>query len=218
MIKGFLLTFEGIDGCGKSLQIEKISDKLNDLGINHLLLREPGGTDISEKIRFFILDRENKGMLPRTELFLYEAARAQIVDEIILPALEKDKLVLCDRFYDSSTAYQGYGRKIDIHGIKEINMFATLGIEPNQTFYFDVPVEIALKRKAEEIGYIPDRLESENKEFFEKARRGFLQIAKNERNRFILIDSNRDPEIIHQEVWELFCSRYEIFRGIKLRR
>ena len=133
-MKGLFITFEGIDGCGKTTQIEMLSSDLQKEGIPFVLIREPGGTSIGEKIRTILLDKANSGMDERTELLLYEAARAQIVKEKIIPELESGKVVICDRFYDSTIAYQGYARGLDLQEIDFLNNWSAAGIKPDITF------------------------------------------------------------------------------------
>ena len=130
-MKGLFITFEGIDGCGKTTQIEMLSSDLQKEGIPFVLIREPGGTSIGEKIRTILLDKANSGMDERTELLLYEAARAQIVKEKIIPELESGKVVICDRFYDSTIAYQGYARGLDLQEIDFLNNWSAAGIKPD---------------------------------------------------------------------------------------
>ena len=143
-MKGIFITFEGIDGCGKSTQTALCREWLESLGKTVLLVREPGGTKIGEKIRSLLLDKDNGAMAPMTELFLFEAARAQIVEETIKPALEEGKVVICDRFFDSSVAYQGCARGLGADMVSRLNMYATGGLAPDITFFLDISVEEAI--------------------------------------------------------------------------
>ena len=170
MGRGFFITFEGIDGCGKSTQIRFLTDYLKEKGRDHLLLREPGGTVIGENIRNILLDKKNTGMIPMTELLLFEAARAQIVSEVIKPAVEEGKIVICDRFFDSTSAYQGYARNMGSEVVENLNRLATGGFEPDITFLLDISPEEAFSRRVargEE-----DRIEKLGMEFQEKVRAG----------------------------------------------
>ena len=147
MMKGIFITFEGIDGCGKSTQCELLKDYLTDNGKDFIFVREPGGTVIGERIREILLDKKNTQMTARTELMLFEAARAQITDEVIRPALEEGKTVICDRFFDSSSAYQGKARGMGMEFVSDLNMAATGGLKPDITFFFDISAEEALERR-----------------------------------------------------------------------
>ncbi len=198
-MNGMLITFEGIDFCGKSVQIEQLIGRLQQHRIPHILLREPGGTIIAEKIRDVLLTREAEAMSPITEYLLYSAARAQLVRQQIEPALERGWLVICDRFADSSTAYQGYGRGIDLKLVQQINAFATNGITPQLTFLIDIDLEEMERRKQH--GRTLDRMENEQRSFFERVRQGFLKMAAQEAERFYLIDGKRTIHSIAEEVW-----------------
>jgi len=198
MNKGLLITFEGGEGAGKSSHIEAIEQALRDQGYDVLVVREPGGTRVGEAIREILLSRDNEGMSPRCEIHLYEAARAQIVDEVIKPALERGTIVLCDRFYDSTTAYQGYGRGIDLSVIENLNMSATGGVVPDRTLIVDVPVEVGLARASDD--QEPDRLESAPIAFHEAVRQGFLALAEQNPERIRIVDGNRDREIVRSEI------------------
>jgi len=195
---GLLITFEGGEGAGKSLHIRAVKQKLEDLGRDVVVVREPGGTAIGEAIRAILLSRENSEMSPRAELLLYEAARAQIVDEVIRPALEKGAVVLCDRFYDSSVAYQGYGRGLDRDMISVLNMIATDDLTPDATLWLDVPVDVGLHRARHEGE--PDRLESEDRVFHEAVRAGFASIADLEPRRIFKIDSTQAPDEVYGDI------------------
>ena len=144
-MKGIFITFEGIDGCGKSTQCEMLKEYLKDNNKDFIFVREPGGTVIGERIREILLDKKNTQMTARTELLLFEAARAQITDEVIKPALEEGKIVLCDRFFDSSSAYQGMARNMGMDFVAGLNMAATGGLKPDVTFFFDITVPHLLR-------------------------------------------------------------------------
>lgn len=191
MGRGCFITFEGIDGCGKSTQIRFLTDYLKEKGRDHLLLREPGGTVIGENIRNILLDKKNTGMIPMTELLLFEAARAQIVSEVIKPAVEEGKIVICDRFFDSTSAYQGYARNMGSEVVENLNKLATGGFEPDITFLLDISPEEAFSRRVargEE-----DRIEKLGMEFQEKVRAGYLELAEKS-PRIVKIDGTMSPE------------------------
>lgn len=198
---GTLITFEGIDFCGKSVQIEKLVTRLQAHQIPYTLLREPGGTVIAEKIRDVLLTHETELMSPITEYLLYSSARTQLVREKIIPALDEGLLVICDRYYDSSTAYQGYGRDIDLTIIQQINYLATNGIKPDLTFLIDIDLNEMEMRKMRSSHKL-DRMENEKRSFFEKVRDGYLKIAAQESERFYVIDGKRTIHLIADEIWE----------------
>ncbi|OQX95772.1 dTMP kinase [candidate division KSB1 bacterium 4572_119] len=208
-MKGFLITFEGIDFCGKSVQIEQLVNKLQAKQVKFSLLREPGGTIISEKIREALLTKEKEDMNPVTEYLLFSAARAQVTNKNILHALDKGEVVICDRYFDSSTAYQGYGRGIDLEIINKINFFATNGIKPDLTFLIDIDLKEMEKRKQLAAGEL-DRMEDQAADFFKKVRQGYLLIANNEPERFRVIDGKKSVDSISKEIWQ------EINNKIKL--
>jgi dTMP kinase len=194
-MKGLFITFEGIEGCGKTTQAELLADYFRQQGREVLLTREPGGPKISESIRKILLSKDNYEMLPETEMLLYMASRSQHTGEWIIPAIESGKDVISDRYYDSSIAYQGAARKIERNIIDIIIKYATFGLRPDLTFLIDLPVEKGLSRL--KIGHI-DRLEQESLEFHNKVREGFLKIAESEKKRYIVIDGNKTVEGIHK--------------------
>ncbi len=196
--KGLFLTFEGIDGSGKTMQLEMLTEDLRKANLKYLILREPGGTSISEQIRKVLLDRVNQEMIPETELLLFAAARAQLVQEVVKPALAAKSIVISDRFYDSTTAYQGFGRDMDVHFIQMLNTFATQGLQPDFTFYFDLSVETAIERLGKRTEK-NDRIDLESKKFMEKTRQGYLSIAQKNPERIKVIDAERTPEEIFQD-------------------
>lgn len=195
MQKGLFITFEGADGCGKTTQINLLKDYLENKGYSVLLTREPGGKGLGEKIREILLNYDGI-VADRCESFLFLADRAQNIEVIIKPAIEKGQIVLCDRHTDSSVAYQGYGRGLDIEQIKILNNLATGGMQPDLTLVFDIDVETSMKR----VGNEKDRMESSGKEFFNRVRNGYLELAKNEPNRMKVVDSTVSIDEIHQEV------------------
>ncbi len=192
------ITFEGADGCGKTTQIKLIDEYLRSKGYKTLLTREPGSKGLGEKIREILLNYEGE-VSSRCESFLFLADRAQHVDCIIKPALQEGTIVLCDRHTDSTVAYQGYGRGLDIEEIKKLNAIATGGLKPDLTIVFDVDIETSQAR----VGKNKDRMESAGIEFFKKVREGFLEIAKEEPQRVKVINSSDTIENIHKKVVEL---------------
>ncbi len=199
--KGLFVTFEGIDFSGKTTQISLLRDRLLEAGHEVLVVREPGGTVISEKVRTILLDREHDELSERAEIFLYSAARAQIVDEQIVPALQQGKVILCDRYFDSTTAYQGYGRGLDLTIVDTINAFATNGLEPDITFLLDIAPEAAARRRMAE-GAAPDRMEMQAGAFHQRVREGYLHISRKHSHRFRVLDATRATQDLAEEIWE----------------
>jgi len=199
------ITFEGIEGSGKSTQIKLVAEYLVEKKIPHVVTQEPTGTDIGRKIGSILFNREHYYMCAEAEIFLFCAARAQHVREIIMPALEQNKVVLCDRFSDATYAYQGDGRGLDREFIKLINDYSAMRLKPDMTLLFDLPVEIGLQRATDRNNRLDqpsaaDRFERENIDFHRRIRDGYLNILKNDPGRFRLIDANRDIKVIQQEV------------------
>jgi dTMP kinase len=193
MQKGALLTFEGLDGSGKSTQITALADLLGEKGREVIVLREPGGTTISERIRDLLLDVNLKEMDTLAELLLYEASRAQLIAEQIRPALAEGLVVILDRFYDSSTAYQGYGRGLDLDLLRELHRVIANGVEPLLTFFIDVPPAESLGRLQGE----RDRMELEQLDFFKRVRAGYLETAAGDPDRFIVLDGKLERQALH---------------------
>lgn len=204
--KGRLITFEGIDGCGKSTHIELAHTHLSKLGYKVSVLREPGSTEIAETIRSILLDRKSS-MTPITELLLYEAARADMVQKQIEPLLKRGNIVLCDRFFDSTTAYQGYGRQLDIRMVKSLHMVAVGKRKPDLTLLFDVDIATAFSRLGRDL----DRLESQSRSFFRRVRSGFLEIARKEKKRVKVVDAtlpiDRVFEIVRHHLMRLLSTK-----------
>lgn len=197
-MKNKFITFEGIDGSGKSLQIEMLADYLSELGEKILVVREPGTTVIGENVRNILMDKKNNSMSYKTEALLFMAARAQLMQEKIIPALENNYTVICDRFIDSSVVYQGIGRGLGEKFIKELNKFVTENIEPDITFFLDISPQNAWLRK---IGIqTSDRFESENINFHQKIYLGYKKLIAENLNRIICIDANVSPEEIHTQI------------------
>lgn len=202
--KGLFITFEGIDGSGKSTQLEKIAHYLDKKNIKYIKTRDPGGTDLGSHLRDILLNYQGK-IYPLCELFLYLADRAQHVDEKIIPALNSGKIVLCDRYIDSTLAYQGYARELNIDKLVDLNNFVTHNLLPDLTFIFDIDVESALKR----VGKNKDRLESESVNFHQKVRDGYLSLAKKHPHRIKVIDACQEIDKIYDDtiniIKSLFC-------------
>jgi dTMP kinase len=200
MKRGLFITTEGTDGSGKTTQIKLIESYLIEKGFEVVVTREPGGTAIGEKIRSIILDTENSNMSYITEMMLYASARAQLVNELIKPSLEAGKVVICDRFIDSSFVYQGFGRNIDIEIIERVNNIALDGVSPDITLFFDIDPEIALKRRIQSTG--ADRIEQEAMDFHKKVYNGYKKLASMYPDRIKAIDSNRSIQEIFADAKE----------------
>lgn len=196
------ITFEGIDGSGKSTQANFLKDKLTSDGHTVVLLREPGGTKISEKIRDLVLNHRDSLISPETEALLIASSRYQLVNDIILPKLNSDIIVICDRYIDSTIAYQGYGRGINISWLNEINKFSLTHANPDLTFLFDLKVEDSMLRMKNKN---KDRIELEGKEFLIKVRNGYLEIAKNSK-RFHLLNAMDSPENLKLKVYKNYLN------------
>ncbi|PKM69236.1 MAG: dTMP kinase [Firmicutes bacterium HGW-Firmicutes-2] len=200
IMKGIFITIEGGDGSGKSTQIDMLMSYFNEHGFDVLLTREPGGTPISEKIREVILDSNNMEMANMTEVLLYAAARAQHVAEFIKPNIEQGKVVICDRFVDSSVVYQGYARGVGIDAVETINSYATLGLLPDLTILLDLPPDLGLSRKKNQQAL--DRLELASDAFHIKVNEGYRLLAKRHQSRILTVDATNSIETIHQIVLE----------------
>ena len=200
MSKGIFITFEGIDGCGKSTQLSLLKDEFTKQGIEFIEVREPGGTRVGEKIRTILLDRKNDSMTRMAELLLFEAARAQITEEVIIPALEKGVSVICDRFYDSTTAYQGYANKMGRDLTDFLNLKATNETYPDITILLDIDPETACRRRSARGE--ADRIEALGLAYQAAVREGYLELAKDE-DRIKVIDADRTPEVIYEDIHKL---------------
>jgi dTMP kinase len=198
MKKGLFISVEGLDGSGKTTQAKEIEKHLNEKGYRTLLLREPGGTPIGEKIRKILLDPKNAEMDEVAEMLLYAASRAQITAEKILPALEDGCCVISDRFIDSSIAYQGYGRQLNVGEVTEVNLAAVRHTIPDITFFIDKPPEDSLKRRRESSK--ADRLENEEMDFHKRVYKGYRELCDRDPGRIKQIDGNRDIEAISSEI------------------
>ncbi len=193
------ITFEGPDGSGKSTQIKLLSDTLTASGYEVLTVREPGGTAISEQIRAVVHSLRNREMSDRAECLLYNAARAQLVDQLIVPHLQRRTgIVLCDRYADSTLAYQGYGRGLDLAAVKSVIAFATLQLQPDVTFYLDIEVEEGIERRKR--GGEWNRLDDQALEFHRRVRAGYLQMVREEPARWVCVAAARAVEVIQAEI------------------
>ncbi|MBW2107603.1 MAG: dTMP kinase [Deltaproteobacteria bacterium] len=202
------ITFEGIEGSGKSTQIARLVPVLRKKGFACVVTREPGATRIGKKIRHILLDSGHDVMVATTELLLYQADRAQHIHEVIEPALKADKVVISDRFSDATTVYQGYARGLDLNWIERLNDMVVGGLKPDLTLILDLPVELGLRRAWERIenqagALREDRFEKETLAFHEKVRQGYLALAGLEPERFRIIDASGDPDPIHENIVEV---------------
>ncbi|HTL66402.1 MAG TPA: dTMP kinase [Lacunisphaera sp.] len=199
---GMLISFEGSEGSGKSTQISRLAAQLERKGREVIATREPGGTEIGEQIRGIIV-HNSKGdeMCPETELLLFTAARAQLVREVIAPALLRGAIVLSDRYLDSSTVYQGIARNLAPGPVNEINRFAVGTVMPDLTVVIDVPTEVSLARIRQRASGLPDRMERQNIEFYTKVREGYLLLAKQWPDRVVVIDGTLPPDAIDKRIW-----------------
>ena len=207
MSRGLFITFEGSEGCGKSTQVQRLAARLEREGLPFLLTREPGGTAIGEKIRDLLqFAPESAGMFPETEVLLFEASRSQLVREVIRPALERGTLVISDRFFDSTTVYQGAARKLDAAVVEQLNEFAVGACRPDLTIILDVDVATARARMLRRVRPVtaPDRMEQEPVEFYERVCAAYLELAKREPERVQLVDGARSADEIEADIWKLF--------------
>ena len=199
---GKLISFEGSEGSGKSTQIARLAERFQQEGREVISTREPGGTEIGEQIRNIIV-HNSKGdeMCAETELLLFAAARAQVVREVIVPALQRGAIVLSDRYLDSSTVYQGIGRNLGADPVAQINRFAIGTVMPNLTIVIDVPTEVGLARVKQRASDLPDRMERQNIDFYQKIREGYLLLAKSMADRFVVIDGTQVQDAIEKKIW-----------------
>ncbi len=205
----------GVEGAGKTTQLRHISEFLKSTGRNFVMTREPGGTEIGMKIRRILLDPENRDLTPKAELFLYAADRIQHIEQIILPALKEGKIVVTDRFVDSTTVYQGYARGIDLELVEKINELVLNGLKPDLTLLLDISPGVGLARVRDQF-QLGERAESESRfereelVFHEKIRKGFLTLSQKETNRFRIIDADRDPDMVKQDVISVLKSALDL--------
>lgn len=201
------ITFEGGEGAGKSTAIKRIVERLTSNGYEIVLTREPGGTPIAEEIRNVILDRKNTNMDPRTEALLYAASRRQHLVEKVIPALKEGKLVLCDRFLDSSLAYQGGARDLGIDNVYNMNLFATEGMLPDLTILFDIEPELGLQRIAANAQREVNRLDVEKMAFHKKVREGFHTLAKKFPERIVIVDASKTADEVFEDAYKAIEQR-----------
>lgn len=204
LTNSLFISFEGIDGCGKSTQVKHLIDKISQKGLKTLLVREPGGSNIAEDIRAILLDKKNNKMSNKTEALLMTASRAQLTKEIILPKLKEGYILIADRYQDSTIAYQGGGRDLDISFLKTLNKFATSGLVPDITFYIDISTEEGIKRTKSDVF---DRIESIGEPFQRKVRNEYLILAKNNPDRIFTIDGHKSIDDIHKIIWGITRKR-----------
>lgn len=198
------VTFEGIEGSGKSTQIRLLFEYLRGRDVAVQVTREPGGTLIGEKVRGILLDPATRGLIPRAELFLYAAARLQHIEEVIQPALDEGRVVLCDRFADATLAYQGHGREIPLNEVKVVNSLVTVDLKPDLTILLDLPVEVGLERARDrnlaDAASAASRFEQEDLAFHQRVREGYLSIAASDRNRVKIIPADQPVEKVAKQV------------------
>lgn len=207
--RGLLISFEGSEGSGKTTQIAELSERLENEGFEVVVTREPGGTEIGEEIRHLLMHATaSEKLTPEAELLLFAASRAQLVRELILPSLEAGKIILCDRFLDSTTVYQGVGRQISMEPVHIINTFAVGSIMPDLTVVLDVPAELGMARIKRRKTDLPDRMETETIDFYRKVREGYLMLAKAMPERFIVVDGTGDKDKVQRAIWDEVKHRF----------
>ena len=199
------ITLEGPEGSGKTSQLPGLAEFLRQQGFDLITTREPGGTSIGDQIRKILFDLENKGMNPRSEILLFQASRAQLVDEVIRPALEAGRVVLCDRYADSTLAYQGYGHGVNMESLREIVTFATGGLKPNLTVFLDVNVEEGLKRRNK--GGDWNRLDDYDKDFHRRVYEGYQQLIAAEPERWVVVNAARAPDAVAADLQKVVLGR-----------
>ena len=202
------ITLEGPEGSGKTSQLPALAEYLREVGYDVILTREPGGTAVGDQIREILMNLQNEAIIPRTEILLFLAARAQHVEELIRPALAQGKLVLCDRYGDSTLAYQGFGHKTDLETLQMLLAFATGGLKPDLTLLVDVPVEAGMARKRDNSAEW-NRLDAYALAFHERVRQGYFALAEAEPDRWLIIDATKDQNTVQQALREAILSRLE---------
>lgn len=206
--RGWFVTFEGIDGAGKTTQIERIERRLVAAGRTVVRTREPGGTDLGDEIRAILLDPENRQMSARTEALLYAASRSQHVDEVIRPALRAGHVVLCDRFSDASIAYQGGGLELGEESVRQVNEFALAGIEPDVTLLFDLSLAESRRRLVHSRkGFSLDRIEQRDEAYFHRVQQAFYRLAERDRHRIYTVDASASLDVLEQEIWHIVWNK-----------
>jgi dTMP kinase len=199
------ITLEGPEGSGKTSQMPILADFLRQQGYEVITMREPGGTPISDQIRDVLINLKNTEMVPHTEILLFLAARAQLVDQVIKPALQAGKVVLCDRYGDSTLAYQGYGHQLDMETLKNMLAFATDGLKPDLTIYLDIDVEAGLQRKIKKDEW--NRLDAYEVAFHQRVRKGYHQLIEEEPQRWVLLDASQPMDIVQKQMQETVLTR-----------
>lgn len=218
MAGGVFISFEGTEGCGKSTQVQRIKNRLEQAGVAVLVTREPGGTAIGESIRQLLQFTPHAfGMTAETELLLFEASRAQLVREIINPALERGTTVISDRFYDSTTVYQGAARKLDRKLVDQLNRFAVNDCRPDITFVLDIDLPAA-RRRLIQTNRPADRMEQQPDEFYDAVRAGYRELVKAEPDRVVLIDGSKSRDALEAEIWDVIASRLPALAKIEDRK
>jgi dTMP kinase len=206
---GKLIVFEGVEGCGKTTQMQMTGEWLQTLGVAVVITREPGGTELGVKLRRLLLEKtEGETIANRTELLLYAADRAQHIETELKPNLKQGKIILCDRFIDSTIAYQGYGRGLDMHLIHQLNQIATGGLESDITLWFDLDAEVGLKRKRRS-GEVADRIEQEAIAFHLRVQQGYTEIAASQPQRVKKIDASLTQELVQQQIQEILLNNLQ---------
>ena len=201
------ISFEGIDGSGKTTQIEILINKLKSANEKAISFREPGGTSISESIREILLNNKNSTLTDTAESLLFFASRSQLLSDKIIPLTNQGYFVICDRFNDSTIAYQGYGNKIDLNYLHTLSDYCVNDFKPDLTFFLDISVDLSMKRRTMKLS---DRIESRGEDYLEKVRSGFLEIADNNPKRFITIDGTDNKTNISNKIWDIVSDKYKI--------
>tara|TARA_Y100001954_G_C15795925_1_gene597598 strand:- start:1648 stop:2268 length:621 start_codon:yes stop_codon:yes gene_type:complete len=201
------ISFEGIDGSGKTTQIEILINKLKSANEKAISFREPGGTSISESIREILLNNKNSTLTDTAESLLFFASRSQLLSDKIIPLTNQGYFVICDRFNDSTIAYQGYGNKIDLNYLYTLSDYCVNDFKPDLTFFLDISVDLSMKRRTMKLS---DRIESRGEDYLEKVRSGFLEIADNNPKRFIIIDGTDNKTNISNKIWDIVSDKYKI--------
>ena len=210
--KPYFITLEGIEGSGKTTQLANIIEYLDKRGLAAVSTREPGGTEIADKIRHILVESHGEPVDPVAELFLYNAARVQHLLHVIRPALAKGKIVVCDRFTDSTVAYQHYGRGLDLGMVTQVNAWATQGLTPDLTYYLDCEPKLGLNRSQARLhkdGSRESRFEAESLAFHTRVRTAFLDLARRQKNRFVVIDASLEPEQVRESILQDLAKRFE---------
>jgi dTMP kinase len=199
------ITLEGPEGSGKTSQLPRLAEFLRQKGFDLITTREPGGTSIGDQIRKVLFDLDNKGMNPRSEILLFQASRAQLVDQVIRPALKSGKVVLCDRYADSTLAYQGYGHGVDMNTLREIVSFATGGLKPDLTIFLDISVEVGLKRRNK--GGDWNRLDDYDKDFHQRVYSGYQRLIAEEPQRWVRVNAAQEPDLVAKDLQSVVLGR-----------